>query len=116
MSAKRVILSISRPRHEVSEIPTGLAQVRAARRLLEDYNDFQEAVKPEEAPAETPVERAKKVATESGGGSGPISSKAQVLESDVIALINSDPTKYRSPSYQKELLAAIKEGRFVKNT
>jgi hypothetical protein len=95
----------------------GLDQVRAARRLLEDFTDFQKQANPDKTPApKTPVEQAKAVATEGAGGGGPISSKPQVFESDVIALINSDPAKYRSPSFQAELMSAIKEGRFVKNS
>ena len=95
----------------------GIEQVRAARRLLEDYTDFQAATKKDEEPkAETPVEKARKVATESTKKGTPISGKPKIYESDVIALINSDQAKYRSPSFQKELTEAIREGRFVKNT
>ena len=93
----------------------GLQQVRAARRLLEDYNDFQQATSSEKK-TESGVDKARKVATESGGSGAPISSKPQIFESDVITLINSDPMKYRSPSFQKQLVEAIKEGRFVANT
>jgi Na+-translocating ferredoxin:NAD+ oxidoreductase RnfC subunit len=92
----------------------GLDQVRAARRLLEDYQDFQGATSTDTKTVETPVEQARKVATEAATTGAPISGKAQIYESDVIALINSDPTKYRSPGFQSELMAAIKEGRFVK--
>jgi len=94
---------------------TGLNQVRAARRLLEDYSDFK-ASAPEAAskPAPTSVEQARNVATESGSVAAPISSKPQIYEADVIKLINSDPVTYRSPSFQSELLSAIKEGRYVK--
>jgi len=94
---------------------TGVAQVRAARRLMEDFTDFQQTTSAEKT-VETPVEKARKVVTESAGTGAPISGKPQIFEADVIALINSDPAKYRSPSYQNELLGAIKEGRFVKNT
>ena len=94
----------------------GLAQVRAARRLLEDYTDFELQAKKLKDPeaAVTPVQEAAIVATEAGASAATISSKPQIFESDVIALINSDPLKYRSPSYQTELTAAIREGRFVK--
>ncbi len=106
---------------------TGVAQVRAARRLLEDFNDFKLLATPEptnidlanrQVPARplTPTEQARAVTTESGGTGAPISGKPQLFESDVIALINSDVAKYRSPSYQAELMSAIKEGRFVKNS
>ncbi len=101
----------------------GIAQVRAARRLLEDWTDFQAqlepvtpVVDPAAVPVADPVAAARAATTESGTSSAPISGKPQILESDVIALINNDPLKYRSPSYQAELTAAIKEGRFVKNT
>jgi hypothetical protein len=90
----------------------GLDQVRAARRLLEDYQDFQAQTTPK-AKEPTPTERARAVATKGATTGAPISSKPQIFESDVIALINSDPAKYRSPSYQNELLAAIREKRFV---
>ena len=98
----------------------GLDQVRAARRLLEDYTDFQTQVKPVPVPdaATTAVlagvAEAAGVATEAGASAAPISSKPQILETDVIALINSDPLKYRSPSFQAELTSAIREGRFVR--
>lgn len=94
----------------------GITQVRAARRLLEDFNDFNEQTATTEKPALTPTEQARAAATESGGTGAPISGKPQIFESDVIALIQSDVLKYRSPSYQTELMAAIKEGRFVKNS
>lgn len=94
----------------------GLEQVRAARRLLEDYNDFNQALKVDKKTDDGPIAAARKVATEGGGPSGSISAETQIFEYDVIELINSNPAKYRSPSYQKELLAAIKEGRYVKNS
>jgi hypothetical protein len=95
----------------------GLEQVRAARRLLEDYDDFVAEQKARESAekTESPVEKAKRVATERGSSNAPISGKPKIYEADVIELINSDPIKYRSPSFQKELTAAIREGRFVKN-
>jgi hypothetical protein len=91
----------------------GLNQTRAARRLLEDFADFTASTTPPKTA--TPVERARAVATEGANTGAPISTKAQLFESDVIALINSDPARYRSPSYQAEMMAAIREGRFVKN-
>jgi hypothetical protein len=93
----------------------GLDQVRAARRLLEDFTDFQGSTRTVEKTGLSPVAEARKVATEAASTGAPISGKSQIYEADVIALINSDPTKYRSPSYQTELLSAIKEGRFVKS-
>jgi hypothetical protein len=93
----------------------GLDQVHAARRLLENWKDFQQSLAPQNGdPAPTPVEQARAVANEGTGASGKVVSKDAVYEADVIALIQSDPAKYRSPSFQAELLAAIKEGRFVK--
>jgi hypothetical protein len=99
---------------EVAANGEGLAQVHAARRLLEDFQDFKAATTPPKE--ESPVEKAKKVATERRTTGAPISGKPQIFESEVIDLINSDPDKYRSPSFQRELNAAIAEGRFVKNT
>lgn len=122
----------------------GMDQVRAARRLLEDFKDFQsltapqtttiapDTLQPVVAPTApvvpvvpvapvapvvpTPVQAARAVTTEAGGTGAPVAGKAQIFESDVIALINSDVTMYRSPSYQAELMLAIKEGRFVANS
>lgn len=96
---------------------TGVTQVRAASRLLEDFEDFStEMASTTQKPEQTPTELAKQVSTEGGGGSGPVTTLPLIYEADVIALINSDPTKYRSPSFQTELMAAIKEGRYVKQT
>lgn len=95
---------------------SGVEQVRAARRLLEDFTDFEAQTAPTQQEAQTPVERARSISTERGDGGSPISLKPQLLESDVIALIQSDPAKYRSPSYQTELMTAIKEKRFVANS
>jgi hypothetical protein len=92
----------------------GLEQVRAARRLLEDFSDFQQLTVAEAQTTETPVDKARKVATEGSGTGAPISGKEMVYEADVIALIQNDKAKYLSPSFQKELTEAIKEGRFVK--
>lgn len=93
---------------------SGLDQVRAARRLLEDFADFNSSTHPTKEPSN--VDRARAVSTEGGHTGAPISTKPQIFEADVIALIQSDPTRYRSPSYQTELLSAIREGRFVKNS
>ena len=94
----------------------GLEQVRAARRLLEDYSDFKAAVSPAPNQAPTPLEQARRAATEGSNTGAPVQTKPQVFESDVITLINSDPAKYRSPSFQADLLEAMREGRFVKNS
>jgi len=95
----------------------GLVQVRAARRLLEDYNDFNAALKPAVpvTPALTPVEQARAVSTEGAGPAGPISNAEVIYEADVLKMIQDEPMKYRSPSFQSELTAAIKEGRYVKS-
>ncbi len=94
----------------------GLDQVRAARRLLEDFQDFNAVTNPTDAdkPALTPVEVAKQVQTEGTGPAGSISTRPQIFEADVIKMINDNPAKYRSPSFQAELTSAIKENRFVK--
>lgn len=103
----------------VAATGSGLDQVRAARRLLEDFTDFQLQLNPpttDEVPANDLVAAARAVSTEAGQSTASISAKPQIFESEVVALINSDPLRYRSPSYQTELALAIKEGRFVKNT
>ena len=99
----------------------GLDQVRAARRLLEDFVDFRTAGTATQDPANanvavlpTPTEQARAASTEGAGPTGAVSTKPQIFESDVIKLIHSDPAKYRSPSFQGELMSAIKEGRYVK--
>lgn len=94
----------------------GVEQVRAARRLLEDFQDFKASTAPTSAQQVTSnVDKAKQVATESSGPSGRVSTGEVLHESDVIALINSNPDKYRSPSFQAELHKAIREGRYIKN-
>lgn len=92
----------------------GIAQVRAARRLLEDYKDYQSLVVKQKE-QESNVDKARSVSTEGGGNSGAVSSKKQYRESEVLDLIQKDPAKWRSPSYQAEIMTAIKEGRFIKN-
>lgn len=98
----------------VAATSDGVDAVFAARRLLEDFSDFQTTTSPDYG-KETPVEKAKKVANEGSGSAMKTSSDDLIHESDVITLINSDPDKYRSPSFQKSLLSAIREGRYVKN-
>jgi len=93
----------------------GLNQVRAARRLLEDYADFKEQTTNSKTEP-TPTEQARQVATQGSTTGAPVSSKPQIHESDVIALINSDRAKYNSPQFQSELMAAIKEGRYVRSS
>jgi len=93
----------------------GLGQVRAARRLLEDFNDFQDALKPviPETPQPTPVEQARAVSTEGAGPSGSISVKETIYGADLLTMIKDEPEKYRSQTFQTELASAIKEGRYV---
>lgn len=99
---------------------TGVTQVRAARRLLEDYQDFQSQVAPPtdtgtpSIPAPTPIQEARAATTEGSGTSAPVSTKPLIYEADVIAMINSNSAKYRSPSFQTALTEAIQEGRYVK--
>lgn len=102
----------------------GLEQVRAARRLMEDFEDFNsQSTAPREpeaaaagtpVQAQTPVQQAANVSTEGAGSTGAVSTAPLIYETDVIKLINSDPNKYRSPSFQKELTTAMREGRYVK--
>ena len=100
---------------EAAKPDASLSTIRAGRRLLEDFADFQKATAPKET-GDTPVETARKVATESGGAGGPVSAKSKIFEADVVKLINGsaeDLAKYRSSAFQKELTDAIKEGRYV---
>lgn len=101
----------------------GMEQVRAARRLLEDYNDFKSMSAPSdkgnsgdktEKREASPVDRAREVSNEANAPSGKVQNDELIYEADVLALIQSDPNKYRSPSFQKKLTEAIKEGRYVK--
>lgn len=102
----------------------GLEQVRAARRLLEDFNDFTSSGSPAPsaepstpAPAAAPqpgVAEARAVANEGAGPAGAVSTKPLMYEADVINLIHTDRAKYNSPSFQAELMEAIREGRYVK--
>jgi hypothetical protein len=96
----------------------GIEQVRAARRLMEDFDDFQNASAAPSGPAKQDpqpgVAAAKAVSNEGGGPAGAVSTKPLIHETDVLKLIASDPAKYRSPSFQKELMDAMREGRYVK--
>lgn len=105
----------------------GFEQVQAARRLLEDFTDFRDSQKPQQAdstvqtrpvePAPDPgVQAAAAVSTEGAGPSGAVSTKPLIYETDVIKLIQADPGKYRSPSFQGELMTAMREGRYVKSS
>lgn len=103
---------------------SGLDQVRAARRLLEDFADFKAATTPanegtvNKGPEGDPnpgVQAAAQVSTEGAGPSGAVSTKPQIFEADVIKMIHNEPDKYRSPSFQAELMEAMREGRYVKS-
>jgi len=94
----------------------GMAQVRAARRLLEDYADYKELVsKQNRNKRDEEVDEAKRASTEGGGNAGRVSSKPVFKESEVLEVISKEPEKWRSPSYQAEIMKAIKEGRYIKN-
>jgi hypothetical protein len=94
----------------------GMAQVRAARRLLEDYADYKELVgKQNKNKRDEEVDEAKRSSTEGGGNAGRVSSKPVFKESEVLEVISKEPEKWRSPSYQAEIMKAIKEGRYIKN-
>jgi hypothetical protein len=88
--------------------------VDAARRLLTDWSEFtppkQEAKKPSDPAPRGNVAAARQDATESGGSAEV--GKPLMYESDVIALMQKDPEKYESESFQAQLRDAIKEGRF----
>lgn len=88
----------------------------AADRLLVDFKESAAGQSLSEAPSQrnerpSGVEAARHVATERGGTSGAISSAKTYNATDLARLINSDPRKYNSPDFQKELQVAIKEGR-----
>ena len=94
----------------------GIEQIRAARRLLEDFTDFTSSMPASEASQRrTAIDSAKRIANEGSGPAGPVSTREPIYEADVIAMINSNPSKYRSPSFQKELHDAIREGRYIKH-
>ena len=99
---------------QIAATGTNVEAVYAARRLLEGYDDLRQAAPTAQSkPEESPAEAAKAVSNEGGRGKAPVP-KDLIYEQDVIQLIQNEPDKYRSPSFQKELQAAIREGRFVK--
>jgi hypothetical protein len=103
----------------------GVEQVRAARRLLEDFSDFQTQtgtvisepapVQQQVVPTQTPVQQAAQVATEGAGPAGAVSTKPLIYEADVIKMIHNERDKYNSPSFQAQLMEAMREGRYVKS-
>lgn len=88
--------------------------VHAARRLLEDFKDFTETTKSE--PREQPVTTNPVIVANERGHARAHVPAELVYESDVIAMINREPEKYRSPSFQQHLATAIREGRYVKQS
>jgi len=97
----------------------GIEQVRAARRLLEDFTDFQNTSavsepQPQPQPANPGIAAAKAASNEGSGQSGSVAAKELIYETDVLKVIANDPAKYRSPSFQNNLMAAMREGRYVK--
>ena len=99
---------------QIAATGSGMDQVVAARRLLEDFTDYQKAVGSQEKPPDN-VQEARRVSTEGSGNSGKVSSKPTFHESDVLKVIQDDPVKWRSPSFQKEITAAIRDGRYIKS-
>jgi hypothetical protein len=89
--------------------------LRAARRLMDNYEDFKQFTAPAEKtpdPTPTGVEGARKVATEVSGTSGAVSGKKVYTQKEVVDTIISDPELYRSQAYQDDLMAAMREGRY----
>lgn len=99
---------------DIAAANEGLPSVNAARRLLEDFQDFQSSMKPD-LPEPTPSISPVLVANERGHARARVPGEV-IYESDVIAMINSEPEKYRSPTFQRTLAAAIREGRYVKQS
>ncbi len=91
----------------------GLDQVNAARRLVENFKDFQSQKAPSGQEKPDPVAAAKAAANQGPAPAGRVSSDEVIYESDVIKMITEDPAKYRSPSFQATLKKAIKNGNFV---
>lgn len=100
---------------QIAAFGTGMEQVRAARRLLEDYKDFQASTAKPAAPSaeEKALAAAKAASTEAGNANGGTRIEKEILtQSEMVDLINKDPAKWRSPSTQAALIQAIKEGRY----
>jgi hypothetical protein len=88
----------------------------AARRLLEDWQEMQPATTPAKAntgetPAQSGVSAARGVSTESPGNGGASAPKKQYSQQELVNICLKDPGKWKSESFQKELKAAIREGR-----
>ena len=99
----------------------------AARRLLENFRDYQAVLATATPAAEggdttaaptgesTPtsgVAAAQAAVTETGGQGGAPTTPA-MKASDIVDMIINDPEKYRSESFQKELQEAAKAGRIA---
>lgn len=114
-STRRV--DLARKAIEKNDIP-------AMRELMEGWEERQQLIqtlspkKAEEQEAETDsaaptgVSGARKVATESPGSGGATRGKKVFRQNEVIKVMLQDPDKYYSEPYQKELMAAMRDGRF----
>lgn len=91
----------------------GLEQVRAARRLLEDYQDFRSLAPKKTDPA---VEAARRVTTEGAPAHQPVTTGETYTQDQIVEMIQKDPARWRSPSTQAEILKAIREGRYVRSS
>lgn len=95
----------------------GIEQVRAARRLLDNYSDLVDST-PSEEPAKkkpTPVEKARQASNESGNTNQQVATGEVFYQDEVVDLIRTNPGKWRSPTFQKEFKKAVAEGRYVSN-
>ena len=89
---------------------------RAARRLLEDYKELQEARAAGKAdgkpsPKANGVAAARQVASETPGSGGQVSTKKVYNSAEIVELILKKPDVYKSAAFQAELKLAAKEGR-----
>lgn len=89
--------------------------LEAARSLLDDYNDVVAARNPaeEKAQRKDPVAKARAASSDRPGNGRAESPKKVYRQSELVQMINKDPEKWRSESFQAELRTAIKEGRVV---
>jgi hypothetical protein len=109
----------SATRMEAAKRATQDKDYSAASQLMTDWRAHKAtiATPPDtEAPPPAPptgVEGARQVATEtSGNSSGTVVGKKIWYASEVQALIEKDPDKYKSEAFQKEYMDAIREGRY----
>jgi hypothetical protein len=111
-----------------SKSPTRLRKLQAAsqgdltaaRELLEIWQDRQELVQQYTTTEEEPtrsstkpqgVDGARRASTEPGGSGA--AARQTYSASELVNMINTQPDKYRSPSFQAELQLAAKEGRIT---